>query len=87
VALAIAHANFPEQRLASAAVFLYVMLAGVLSALYLAWVNRTRAGARVLVLSSVCIAVLAPKVAYGQEANRPAADTAVVPAVRLRVVF
>jgi bile acid:Na+ symporter, BASS family len=58
VALAIAHANFPEQGLASAAVFLYVMLAGVLSALYLAWVNRTRAGARVTVLSWFCIAAL-----------------------------
>ena len=55
---AIAHANFPEQGLASAAVFLHTMLAFVLSALYLAWVNRTRAGVHVLVLSSVCVAVL-----------------------------
>ena len=44
VALAIAHANFPEQRLASAAVFLYVILAGMLSALYLSWVTRRPAG-------------------------------------------
>lgn len=42
VALAIAHANFPQQRLASAAVVLYMLLAGVLAALYLAWVTRTR---------------------------------------------
>jgi BASS family bile acid:Na+ symporter len=63
VALAIAHANFPEQGLASAAVLLYVMLAGVLSAPYLAWVKRTRARAHVLVLSSVCIAALATSIA------------------------
>ena len=44
VALAIAHANFPEQRLATAAVFLYVILAGMLSALYLSWVTRRPAG-------------------------------------------
>jgi len=44
VALAIAHANFPEQRLASAAVFLYVILAGILSALYLSWGTRPPVG-------------------------------------------
>jgi bile acid:Na+ symporter, BASS family len=43
--LAIAHANFPEQRLAGAAVFFYVILSGILSALYLSWVKRQRAGA------------------------------------------
>ena len=80
VALAIAHANFPEQGLASAAVFLYVILAGVLSALYLAWVNRTRSGARVFVLSSVCIAALTPKVAYGQEAPPATAQPSQSPA-------
>ncbi len=40
VAMAIAHANFPEQRLAGAAVFLYLILGGILSALYLSWVKR-----------------------------------------------
>jgi|SRR6266850_5794643 len=44
VALAIAHANFPEQRLASAAVFLYVILASILSALYLSWMARQPGG-------------------------------------------
>lgn len=44
VALAIAHANFPEQKLAGAAVFLYLILSGILSALYLSWVKRQRAG-------------------------------------------
>jgi BASS family bile acid:Na+ symporter len=44
VALAIAHANFPEQRLAGAAVFLYLVLSAILSALYLSWVKRKRAG-------------------------------------------
>src|SRR4029453_10213253 len=44
VALAIAHANFPEQRLAPAAVFLYLILSGILSALYLSRVKRTPAG-------------------------------------------
>ena len=42
VAMAIAHANFPDQRLAGAAVFLYLMLAGLLSALYLSWTKRQR---------------------------------------------
>lgn len=40
VALAIAHANFPNQRLAMPAVFLYLMVSGILSAIYLAWVKR-----------------------------------------------
>ena len=44
VALAIAHANFPEQKLTGAAVFLYLILSGILSALYLSWVKRQRAG-------------------------------------------
>lgn len=44
VALAIAHANFPEQKSAPAAVLLYLLLGGILSALYLAWVKRQRAG-------------------------------------------
>jgi bile acid:Na+ symporter, BASS family len=42
VAMAIAHANFPEQRLAGAAVFLYLVLAGILFALYLSWIKRQR---------------------------------------------
>jgi BASS family bile acid:Na+ symporter len=40
VALAIAHANFPNQRLAMPAVLLYLMVCGVLSAIYLKWVKR-----------------------------------------------
>jgi BASS family bile acid:Na+ symporter len=43
VALAIAHANFPDQNLAASAVLLYLVVAGVLSAIYLAWVKRRRA--------------------------------------------
>jgi BASS family bile acid:Na+ symporter len=42
VALAIAHENFPQQRLAGAAVFLYLILAGILFALYLARIKRQR---------------------------------------------
>jgi hypothetical protein len=42
--MAIAHANFPEQRLAGAVVFLYLILGGILSALYLSWIKRTRTG-------------------------------------------
>jgi len=42
VALAIAHANFPEQSLTGAAVFLYLILSGILSALYLSWIKRQR---------------------------------------------
>lgn len=45
VALAIAHANFPEQPLAGAAVLWYLILSGIVSAFYLAWVKRKRAGA------------------------------------------
>jgi hypothetical protein len=41
---AIAHANFPEQKLAVPAVFWYLILSGILSALYLTWVKRQRAG-------------------------------------------
>lgn len=44
VALAIAHANFPNQKLTAAAVFLYVIISAILSALYLAWDKRQRAG-------------------------------------------
>jgi len=43
VALAIAHANFPEQTLAAAGVLLYLILSGILAALYLSWVKRARA--------------------------------------------
>jgi BASS family bile acid:Na+ symporter len=41
VAMAIAHTNFPNQQLAGAAVFLYVVLAAILCGLYLSWVRRT----------------------------------------------
>jgi hypothetical protein len=44
VALAIAHANFPQQKLAAPAVFLYVILSVIDSAIYLAWVKRRRVG-------------------------------------------
>jgi bile acid:Na+ symporter, BASS family len=40
VAMAIAHTNFPDQRLTGAAVFLYVVLAAILCSLYLSWVGR-----------------------------------------------
>jgi len=40
VALGIAHANFPNQRLAVPTVFLYLMVVGVLSALYLKWAKH-----------------------------------------------
>lgn len=44
VALAIAHANFPNQKLTAAAVFLYVIISAILSAIYLAWSKRQRTG-------------------------------------------
>jgi BASS family bile acid:Na+ symporter len=44
VAVAIAHANFPEQPLAVAAVLWYLILSGILSAFYLARVKHQRAG-------------------------------------------
>ncbi len=40
VALGIAHANFPDQHLAVPAVFLYLMVVAVLSALYVKWAKR-----------------------------------------------
>jgi bile acid:Na+ symporter, BASS family len=43
VAMAIAHTNFPDQRLAGVAVFLYVVLAALMCGLYLSWVRRTSA--------------------------------------------
>lgn len=43
VAMAIAHTNFPDQRLAGAAIFLYVVLAAILGGLYLSWVKHTAA--------------------------------------------
>lgn len=43
VAVAIAHANFPEQTLAGAAILWYLILSGIVSAFYLARVKRKRA--------------------------------------------
>lgn len=40
VALGIAHANFPNQKLAAPAVVLYLIVSTVLSALYLKWIKR-----------------------------------------------
>ncbi len=40
VALTIAHANFPQQKLAAPVVILYLILSGVLSGVYLAWAKR-----------------------------------------------
>ena len=40
VALAIAHTNFPQEKLAAPAVFMYLIISGILSALYLKWVKR-----------------------------------------------
>ncbi|HEU4712340.1 MAG TPA: hypothetical protein VFS76_12285 [Pyrinomonadaceae bacterium] len=40
VALAIAHTNFPNQKLAAPVVILYLLLSGVLSAVYLAWARQ-----------------------------------------------
>ncbi|GAB4382763.1 MAG: hypothetical protein Kow00121_43520 [Elainellaceae cyanobacterium] len=44
VAIAIAHANFPEQPLVGAAILWYLILSGVVSAFYLARLKRQRAG-------------------------------------------
>jgi BASS family bile acid:Na+ symporter len=42
VALAIANANFPDEKLAVCAILLYLVLTGVLTALYLSWNKRVR---------------------------------------------
>lgn len=44
VALAIAHTNFPVQKLAGAAVLWYLILSGIVSAFYFSWVKRKRTG-------------------------------------------
>ncbi|WP_072032435.1 bile acid:sodium symporter family protein [Fischerella sp. PCC 9605] len=44
LAIAIAHANFPEQPLAGAAILWYLILSGIVSAFYLSRVKRQRAG-------------------------------------------
>jgi BASS family bile acid:Na+ symporter len=44
VALGIAHTNFPNQKLAVAAIFLYLLLSALLSAPYVSWVKRANAG-------------------------------------------
>jgi len=41
--LAIAHANFPDEKLTGVAVALYLIVSSVLSLLYLLWVKRRRA--------------------------------------------
>ncbi|HEV7387029.1 MAG TPA: hypothetical protein VGN73_00325 [Gemmatimonadaceae bacterium] len=40
IALAIAHANFPDQKLAPAAVIMYVALSGIAAKPYLLWLGR-----------------------------------------------
>ena len=40
IAIAIAHANFPEQKLAPAAILLYVLVSGIVTVPYLKWVAR-----------------------------------------------
>lgn len=42
VAMAIAHANFPDQKLAGALVLVYLVVSGLLSAPYLNWIKRVR---------------------------------------------
>jgi BASS family bile acid:Na+ symporter len=44
VALAIAHASFPEQQLVLAAVLLYLLVSAIVSLPYLAWSQRRHAG-------------------------------------------
>jgi BASS family bile acid:Na+ symporter len=44
VALAIAHANFPDEKLAPAAVLLYLIVSGIVSLPYLRWNRRCHAG-------------------------------------------
>ncbi|HKE57466.1 MAG TPA: bile acid:sodium symporter [Pyrinomonadaceae bacterium] len=43
VALGIAHANFPNQKFAVAAIFLYVLLSTILSVPYISWLKRADA--------------------------------------------
>ncbi|HYE34519.1 hypothetical protein [Methylocaldum sp.] len=44
VALAIAHANFPDEKLAPAVVLLYLIVSGIVSLPYLRWNRRRHAG-------------------------------------------
>jgi len=43
IAIAIAHVNFPDQKLAPAAVLLYVLVSGIVTVPYLKWVARHHA--------------------------------------------
>ena len=43
MALGIAHTNFPNQKLAVAAIFLYLLLSIILSVPYISWVKRANA--------------------------------------------
>lgn len=49
IAIAIAHTNFPDQKLAPAAVLLYLIVSGVVTTGYLKWVERRRARPAVVV--------------------------------------
>jgi bile acid:Na+ symporter, BASS family len=44
VAMAIASANFPDQKLVPAAVLLYLLISAILSAPYLKWIGRQHGG-------------------------------------------
>lgn len=43
IAMAIAQTNFPQQKLVTPAIFLYLIVSGILSALYLKWAGRQSA--------------------------------------------
>jgi len=43
IAIAIAHVNFPDQKLAPAAVLLYVLVSGIVTVPYLKWAARHHA--------------------------------------------
>ena len=47
IAIAIANANFPDQKLAPAAVLLYLVVSGIVGVPYLKWVGRQRASVAV----------------------------------------
>ena len=44
IAIAIAHENFPDQKLVMPAVFMFAILSAILSAVYLKWVKREGSG-------------------------------------------
>lgn len=75
IAVALAQANFPEQKLAMAAVLLYLLVNGVVSIPYLLWTKRRRAEPPASADGSAQIHTLPPADAGGSEKRSAGAES------------